>query len=254
VTRPQPLWPGLIVVVACAANAYVLSVRGQTGVAGHAGTLYDRSRWFLLALLVVAGIGLLMRRHIVITQAAATLGIISAVQLMTTGIVAAKHWRPLSGMSGYGAANLSTLILLAWVLIVAAGVATVACLAAVRASGVRQDGAPYRYRWIGLAAGVILAVGLPPILGSGDAHAMGLRSLTAYALLYSLPWGVAIAASGWLNRIGAMTAFTTVAVCAAAAGGSHKVLWVAHPARGFLPTIALTIIFAVGMCIEAVKD
>jgi hypothetical protein len=243
----------LVVVAACAASAYVLSVRGQTGVGGHSGTLYDRSRWFLLALLVVAGIGLLVRRHIVMTQVAATLGGISAAQLMTTGIVAAKHWRPLSGMAGYGDANLSTVVLLAWVLTVAAGVATVACLAAVRASGVRRDGVPYRYRWIGLVAGVILAVGLPPILGSGDAYAMGLRHLTAYALLYSLPWGVAIAASGWLNRVGATTALTTVAVCAAAAVGSHYVLWVEHPARGFLPTVALAVILAVGTSIQSGK-
>ena len=145
-------------------------------------------------------------------------------------------------MSGYGAANLSTLILLAWVLIVAAAVATVACLVAARASGLHGR---RRYRWAGLAAGVIVAGVLPPILGSGDAQTSGVTSQGAYALLYSLPWGAAIAASGWLNRSGAITALATVAVSAASAELSHDVLWVAHPTRGFVPVVVLVIALAI---------
>jgi hypothetical protein len=241
-TRRQPLWPGLIVLVACAASGYVLSVRGQTGTTGDTGTLYDHCRWLLLGLLVVAGIGLLVRGRIVVTQIAATLSVIAGVQLMTTGIVAAKHWRPLSGGNGVGAANLSQLILLAWVLIVAAGVATAACLVSARTSGVR--GRSSRYRWIALAAGVVIAVGLPPILGSGDVVSIGVRSQAAYALLYSLPFGAAIAASGWLNRAAAITALATVAVCSAGARASHGVLGVHHPARGFLPIVVVAIALA----------
>ena len=60
-TGRQPLWPGLIVLAASVAGAVVMAVPGRTGMNGYSGTLYDHCRWVLLALLVLAGIGLLVR-------------------------------------------------------------------------------------------------------------------------------------------------------------------------------------------------
>jgi hypothetical protein len=159
----------------------------------------------------------------------------------TTGIVAAKHWHPLSGSLGYGSANLSTLVFLAWILIVVAGIATIACVAAARAAGVTGRS---RYRWIALVVGAAIAVALPLVLGYHHGHMMGLRSLAAYALLYSLPWGAAIAVSGWLDRVVALTALATVVVSAAGAVVSHDILPVASPSHGFVPVVVVTIALA----------
>jgi hypothetical protein len=243
-------WAGVIVLAAVAPGVIVLGTRGRTGVAGQSGTLYDHSRWLLLALLAAAGIALVgagalpVRWRVEVARVAATVGAITAAQLSTTGIVAAKHWHPLSGMTGYGAANLHRLVMLAEFLIAAAAVATLACLIVTRTAGVWRTGGPTRYRWAGVGLGIIVAVALPAVLGSGNAQTMGARSLAAYALLYSLPWGAVIAVCGWLGRIGAVTALATVAISAAAAYSSHYLLGVAHPARGFVPIAVLAAILA----------
>jgi hypothetical protein len=240
-TRRHPRWPGWVVLAACAVSGCVFSVRGRPSAIGYSGTLYDGCRWLLLGLLVVAGIGLLDRKRAEVTRVAAILGAIAAVQLVTTGIVAAKHWHPLSGSLGYGSANLSTLVFLAWILIVVAGIATIACVAAARAAGVTGRS---RYRWIALVVGAAIAVALPLVLGYHHGHMMGLRSLAAYALLYSLPWGAAIAVSGWLDRVVALTALATVVVSAAGAVVSHDILPVASPSHGFVPVVVVTIALA----------
>jgi hypothetical protein len=55
-----------------------------------------------------------------------------------------------------------------------------------------------------------VAVGLPFALGAAFRDA-DITSLGQYALTYSLPWGAALAAAGWLDRRDALTARATVA-------------------------------------------
>ena len=249
VARRRSLWPGLITAVAAAPCAIVLAVPGHTGLSDQSVTVYDRGSWLLLALVVVAGIGLIIRDHGAVARVAATTGAIAAVQLVTTGLVAAKHWRPLTGMAGLAPSDLPVLILLAWVLVVAAATATATCLVAARMIGLRRHGSPDAYRWIAAAIGVVIALGLPPVLGSGNPQNMDARSLAAYMLLYALPWGATIAISGWLTRIGRITALITVALCAAGAVVSHTMIWVMHPTRGFLSIISVT--FALTLLTQA---
>jgi hypothetical protein len=63
--------------------------------------------------------------------------------------------------------------------------------------------------WPVLVGGVV-AVGLPVALGAVFRDS-DITSLGQYALTYSLPWGMALAAASWLDRREAVTARATVA-------------------------------------------
>jgi hypothetical protein len=252
--RSRPTrWPaiaaGLVVLAAAIAAAAVLAVPGRIDMRSAEGTLYDHSRWLLVCLLAAVGVATILRTPPAVARAVAVFGAVTAAQLATTGVVAAKHWRPLSGMTGYGSANLTTLIQLAWLLVAAGVVATAACVAAARSAGARP--APNRYRLLAVVAGLLIAALLPLVLGFGNGFAVGNRALAAYALLYSLPWGAAIAACGWLDRPATLGALAAVAVGAAAATVSHAVLFVRHPALGFVPTAMLATVLAVAVAVAS---
>jgi len=230
---------GWAVLVAAVPATVTLAVPGETGMPGHSGTIYDAARWSLLAGLVVAGAALLLARRAGLARVAATVGAVMAAQLLGTGVVALKHWRPASGMAGIGQANLDVVLTLARVLIIAGVVALVACLLAMRLSGAFTGGASPGARVITVAVGFVVAAGVPPVLGAGNADTTDLTSLGAYALLYSLPWGVAIGSSGWLDRVGALAVAGAVAGSAVACLASHTMMWVSNPVAGFLPVVVL---------------
>jgi hypothetical protein len=243
-------WIAGVVLASSVVSAVVLATQAHSGIPGSTGTLYDGGRWFLLAILVAVGGVLLVTRSVAVIRSAAIVGVVTAVQLCTTGIVAAKHWRPWTGMNGFGGNDLSTLVPLAFLLAGAGFVALVACGAALRAGGIRRTDLGARYRWGGLVAGALIAVALPIVLLPDADRPRDLTAVAAYALLYSLPWGVSIAVSGWLGSIGALAAVTTVAVSAASADVSTAILYVANPARGFVPVVVLMFLIAVALIMD----
>lgn len=216
---------GIVVLVAAAAVTAVMAVPGETGMPGHGGSLYDVSRWALLALLAGCALVLLRGGTPALVGSAATAGAISAGQLCATGIWAVKHWRPFSGMTGIGWANLDVLRPLAAVLAVAAAAAAVACLAVMRRSGVWHTPAELLHRRAPMIAGGLVAVALPPVLAGGLSP---VTMVGTQVLLFSLPWGLALAAAGLLRRGAAVTAAGTVAYSALTTIGSgvgHGIDW-----------------------------
>ncbi|WP_155370278.1 hypothetical protein [Catellatospora vulcania] len=209
---------------ASAASAVVLAVPGGFRIFDDVATLYGAGRWVLLALLAVGGL-VLLRGRPVAADVAATAGLFAAGQLSATGIWAVKHWRPFSGMVGTGYNILPLLMPLAAVLAVAGAVAAVVCLAVMRRSGVLAAQTHGYQRWVAFATGAAVAVGLPVAMLGGLSP---ITLLGAYALLFGLPWGIALAATGWLRRDAALTAGALVTVSALTAVGwsiGHSTDW-----------------------------
>jgi hypothetical protein len=238
-------WPAATVLAACVPMAAALAVQGETGMPGHVGTIYDTARWILLAALAATAVTLLIVRRPHIAKVAATTGAVLAVQLVGTGIVAFKHWRPAAGMTGIGQANLGVVRTLAAVLTVAAAAALAACLATLRHIKAVPTPTSAASRIFTAICGILIAAVVPLILGAGNPETADVTSLGAYALLYSLPWGTAVAVSGWLPRAAAVAAASTVAVSALLATASHTMVPVANPAAGLLPAAALAATIAI---------
>lgn len=69
----------------------------------------------------------------------------------------------------------------------------------------------------------------------GHAETLDWTSLLGFALLHSVPWGLAVTASGWLPRSQALACLLAVAVSAAVSLAAHdSIARVANPGAGFL--------------------
>lgn len=221
---------GSVVLVVAAASAVVLAVPGGFRIFDGLATLYGAGRWVLLAMLTAAGLVLLRGRPAAV-GVAATAGLFAAGQLGATGIWAVKHWRPFSGMVGTGYSVLPLLMSLAAVLAVAGAVAAVVCLATTRRTGAWTVRTSADQRRVAFAAGAVVVVGLPVAMLGGLSP---ITMLGTFLLLFGLPWGIALAATGWLRRDAAITAGALVIVSALTALGwsiGHSTDWpsvVAH--------------------------
>ena len=69
---------------------------------------------------------------------------------------------------------------------------------------------------------------LPILLAVGDPYARDVTSLGAIVLLWSLPWGGALAPTAWLPRAAAVATALTVAVSAASAYPNYELVLVEH--------------------------
>jgi hypothetical protein len=69
---------------------------------------------------------------------------------------------------------------------------------------------------------------LPLLLSIGDPYAHDLTSLGAFALLWSLPWGGALALTALLPRAAAIATGLTVAVSAASAYPNYELVSFRH--------------------------
>ncbi len=201
---------GLVAVAGVA--GFLISQRA--GPPAHTATLYPATYWLLVVGIAVAGATVAFTRIGIVASGSATVGLVLSGQLMGGGIVAYKHWRPWCGMSGPcgGEHQLTDLKRLAIVLAVTGLVgATISLVLLVRlqAFPVRGTGPA---RSLGLALGVAVIVLVPLALGIDSAENRDVKSLAAYALLYGLPFGIPLAATGWLDRGPAVVAAATVAV------------------------------------------
>lgn len=173
------------------------------------GWNYSPIIWPLLVALLAAGVLLAVRPKL--GRAVAIVAAILAAQVAGFGVVAVRDWFNANGATGIAQHNLATVVTLAAAVAIASTVAGCVSLAVLWREP--ADG------WHGLRparpayvlAGIVLAALLPLALGQtlGDTD---ITTLGQLALTYSLPWGVGLAAAGWLGRRAGIAALTTVAV------------------------------------------
>ncbi|GAA2385843.1 hypothetical protein Cme02nite_72910 [Catellatospora methionotrophica] len=203
-----------VVLAAAGGAGAVMAVPGRGLAPGYTGTLYTAHHQVLVALLALCGVLLIAMRRPALTGAVAVAGAITAAQLCATGVWAFRHWRPMIGMNGIPEANLNEVRPLAQALAIVSALAVLACLALAHRSGVRQPGPAGRPR-LRLLIGAALAVAVLPVLGIVETDFL-IRKIATQILLYSLPWGLAVAACVRLHRPAALAAALAVGLSALA--------------------------------------
>ena len=171
-------------------------------------TLFSWTHWLLVGILLASGLLLALQRGHVMSLVAASSGLVSAGMLAGVSVVAYKRWHPAGGMSGCGLPRNHYALQSMSILAAAAGaLAFLACLGVLRrlGMGARREVLP-------LGVGALVAVLLPIVLAVGGPDTRDVTSLGAFALLWSLPWGLSLALSAWLVRPAAVTIGATVAV------------------------------------------
>jgi hypothetical protein len=197
---------GLVVVCATGA-ALSAAVPGRSTTYGDLNDLgwnYPAAVWPLLAGLAVAGVVIVIRPEWV--RPAAVVAAVAGAQVAGYGVVAVRDWFNANGASGMAQHNLATVVTFAAAVALWATVATCVAVGLLwrEPTGLGLPG------FRSLLVGGVVAVGLPFALGAAFRDA-DITSLGQYALTYSLPWGAALAAAGWLDRRDALTARATVA-------------------------------------------
>ena len=215
-------------------------------------TIYPR--WTLVLLLAGAGAAVVSAAApIAATRlVAATAGVtgVLAAQVGALGVWAHEHWLPAFGFGGGYAGDVEELEQLAWIV---AGGGVLASLAAVGQLLVQHDW-PRRVdvapRWTRLGSGVAVLVGLPLLVAATHPDLTDRTSLVALALIYSVPWGLSLAAAGWLSRDGALGVLAACCLSAALSavapsnqithGGAHAVFAAVAVAFGVLLAVELS--------------
>lgn len=228
---------GVLVVVAAAVLAVMVQTHGKNygsswnpGISGEL-SLFSWAHWILVALVLGAGLTLVGATNPTVAAVAAASGLGPAALLLGAGIVARRRWHPVAGMSGSGIwANQRMIEIIAVLGALAAAAAVLTFLRVLGASR-RELSMSSSNSTAGrfcVVIGALVAVSLPLLLAIGDPHAQDKTSLGAFALLWSLPWGGALALSGWLPRPAAVATGLAVAVSAASAYPKYQLVSVEH--------------------------
>jgi hypothetical protein len=173
--------------------------------------VYGSETWWLLVLLW-AGTLAVAAAPVVYRGAGAALATVSALQLAGTGVVAHRRWFTSGGFGGH-ATNETTLRGLAIVLTVVAVAAVAACVAVLVDAG--AFAVPRRARKVVpvIVIGVAVAVVVP--LAMGWERFNRTTQGGAHALMYGVPWGLAICGSAYLRyreRIATVVALALSAI------------------------------------------
>jgi hypothetical protein len=245
---------GVTVVAATAVLTLMVRTHGtdsgsswNPGLTGAGLSLFSWGHLILVALLLGAGLTLLLATTPTVAVVAAAVGLVPAAQLAGAGVVAARHWHPAAGISGPGLwTNQPMLVGLAFAGALAAAVAGLAMLGLLAAN--RRDLPTFSAVSIAgrasIVIGVLVAILLPIALSIGDRDAHDLTSLGAFALLWSLPWGGALALTAWLPRAAAVATGLTVAVSAASAYPNYELVRVEHHWVAVLTAVACGLLVA----------
>jgi hypothetical protein len=227
---------GLLVVGAAAVVVVMLQTHGRShGRAWHPGftgglSLFSWVHWILVALVIGAGLLLVLATNSTVAAVAAAVALGPAAQLLGAGIVAHRRWRPVGGFGAGPWANQRAIEIIAVLGALAAAVAVLTFLRVLAASR-RALPTPSDISTAGrvsVVIGALVAVSLPLLLTIGDPDAHDITSLGAFALLWSLPWGGALALTAWLPRAAAVATGLTVAVSAASAYPNYELVSVRH--------------------------
>lgn len=164
--------------------------------------------WPLLAGVLLAGAALAARPRA--GHRAGVVALVCAAQLLGGGVAASRDWFNVAGASGMPTHRLTVVLPLTVVVVVAA---TVACC--VASAVIRRHSRAADTRWWRPAApayviaGVIVAVVLP-VAWAAFVDSLTVTALGQAALTWSLPWGISLAAAGWLDQRSRLAALTTV--------------------------------------------
>jgi hypothetical protein len=232
---------GVLVIAAAAVLTVMVRTHGRdNGSSWHLGlfkgslSLFSWAHLILVALLLISGLMLVLNAaNLKVVAVAAALGLVPAAQLGGAGIVAVRHWHPAAGMSGPGVwANQPMLVGMAGAGALAAGIALLVLLRVlVLVASPRAVPTPSNLTTVGrfsVVIGALAFVSLPLLLSIGDPDAHDLTSLGAFALLWSLPWGGALALTALLPRAAAIATGLTVAVSAASAYPNYELVSFRH--------------------------
>jgi hypothetical protein len=179
------------------------------------GSLYTPQNWLQGAAILVCGVLLVIPGSTVGTRwAASGVSLASSGLLFGSAIVAVKHWRPYGGMA-IGYVRTHEMEVLSGIAGAAALIAAVASLIALSRSRAFPVAVSRVGRTFALVGGAVMIVVIPPLVGMGSSEDMDARSLGAFALIYGLPWGVALALTGFMNPLAAVAIHFTVAASAA---------------------------------------
>ena len=204
------MWRALLTAACFAAAAVVLVLRAPGGRGGPPGTLYPWWTWVVVAAGVAVALAPVLapaRRHVVSAAPAAAL--VLGLHVAGTGIVAWKHWRPVSGMTGVGTGYLPELKAAALGMAVAGlAAAVLSALPLLRQGG--GGGGRLRCALVGVAVLVLVPVGL----GASHADLRDLTSLGAVGLVYAGPWATGLFAAAVLHRDAAQGALLAVTLTA----------------------------------------
>lgn len=181
-------------------------------------SIYPWWSWGLVAAGLVAGAGVLTvpRRARSARVAACAVVVVVGTQLTGLAVVAAKHWKPASGMGGYyGDPDRLRRLAITIAVLAVAGVAL--ALWQLVADGAFRRAGRGRWRSVSTACGVGMLVLLPLAVGLGDQEARDLTTRGAIELIYAGPWALGLLLAGRLVRPASVTMLATVAASAATA-------------------------------------
>jgi hypothetical protein len=263
-SRLRTRLPGLLILGCCLVAAATLGTPGRQHLVFSdgtsrttTGTLYSWTGWVLLAMLgVVFAVLLLVPPRLAAARAsAAAVGAVVAAQLAGTGAVAVKHWGPHIGIGAPGA-NVGELKVLALAMALAGSLAVAACLwqlllpdpPTADPPAPEQPKPRPATRGLLVALGLLVSLGLPWAIARGTPQMQDFTSLGAMALMFSLPWGLALALAGWLptEAGGAMCLAVAGSVVLALAGPDMKDLMYSNPTPGFVAAlVAAGLVFLV---------
>lgn len=206
--RRRP-WAGIAVAVACGVTLGTLLTRAHP----NGETAYLPGVWIELIGLAICGTIFLLRTDHRVRWIAGSIGFLLAAQLAGSAVYAFKRWEPIGGFGG-GVSNLVLVRILAVSMATAAVIAATSCAVVLIRDGVLRISLSRSSR-IGVAIGVALGIGLPWVLGVGGPATTDLTSIGAYAVLFSVPYGLTLVGVAWLKRVPASAVLLTVAASAA---------------------------------------
>ena len=186
-----------IAAVILAAVVFVVPGAGFTYFGGWTlPPLYD---WAMLVLIACAGLGLLLG------DAGVGLTAVAGAALAGTGVVATRRWYTSGGFGAGPALNLGLLQVLAALLAIAGFV-----LVASGARTVRRIRQRTMVSVVVCASAAVTVFAVPPLFGP-DSYSTATQ-LGSYALMYSLPWALAIVLVGWADLRTALGGLVVAAV------------------------------------------
>lgn len=178
-------------------------------------SLFSAQNWVQVAAIIVGGLLIALPQVPRFTKlAAGGVVLISAGLVFGTAVWAVKHWAPFGGMTNIATKRTDAMADLSLMLAVAALVAGLLVAGWLTRSGAMTTGTAPNTRTASIVAGTITIIAVPLMIGigSGDDELMDMTSLGTFALLYSLPWGLAFILAPFLMRPAALGALTTAAV------------------------------------------
>lgn len=229
-------WPA----IASASGVTVLTLVVRARPNGE--TAYLTAVWVELIALIVVGCLLALRSDREVRAISASVGAVLSAQMTGSALYAIRRWVPIGGFGG-GIKNIGTVRLLALAMALTAILAGVACVIVLMQESCLRPSTS-RSSLSVLGCGLALVLGLPLVLGVGGGATTDLTSIGAYALMFSLPWGVGVMGAAWLPRTPALAVLVTVAVSACllilSSALRPNVVEIHDPAAGVAFVIAMT--------------